>query len=44
VLEAAVWLLYVVPTMALFLHRIHARTHGNTPPEKPVAAVAGQAR
>ncbi|MFL6026193.1 MAG: iron uptake transporter permease EfeU [Friedmanniella sp.] len=44
VLEATVWLLYVVPTMALFLHRIHARSHAGTAPDKPVAAVAGQAR
>jgi high-affinity iron transporter len=35
VLEAAVWVLYVVPTMTLFLHEIHARTDA---PALPVAA------
>jgi high-affinity iron transporter len=36
VLEAAVWVLYVVPTMALFLRKISARTAATAPP----AAVA----
>jgi len=44
-LEAAAWLLYVVPTMALFLHKIHAR--GRTvhqPVPAPVPLSVGRTR
>ena len=45
VLEAAVWVLYVVPTMALFLRKISARTAATAPPaDTPVPATTGRTR
>ena len=38
-LEAAVWVAYVVPTMGLFLHRIHARTQAVARPATPAARI-----
>jgi high-affinity iron transporter len=45
-LEAAIWLAYVVPTMALFLRRIHARTQASAAPAAParIPASAGRTR
>jgi high-affinity iron transporter len=45
VLEAGVWVLYVVPTMALFLRSISARTATTAPPAAaPVPATPGRTR
>ncbi|GAA1429894.1 FTR1 family protein [Microlunatus lacustris] len=46
VLEAVVWVAYVVPTMALFLRRISARTSAAAPPAAaaPVPATTGRTR
>ena len=39
-LEAAAWLLYVIPTLTIFLFKVHRRTHTQPPKQTaPVAAV-----
>jgi high-affinity iron transporter len=43
-LEAAVWLLYAVPTMTVFWQRIRARSQPQTRPVAPVAVPAGRTR
>jgi high-affinity iron transporter len=43
-LEAAVWLIYVIPTMTLFLRKIHARNAARPAAPTPVPAAAGQVR
>ncbi len=44
VLEATVWVLYVIPVMALFLHKIQARTPATRQPAPRVPASAGRTR
>jgi high-affinity iron transporter len=44
ILEAAVWLLYVIPTMALFLRKIRTRSAARPAASAPVPATVGQAR
>ncbi len=44
VLEATAWVCYFVPTMAVFLHRVHARSHVAPRPAAPVAVPAGRTR
>jgi len=40
--EAAAWLLYAVPTMTVFLHRIQHRAHAPSPPAPVLAASTGR--
>ena len=42
VLEASVWLLYVVPTMTVFLRQVLARPHAQPRPVAPVPVSAGR--
>ena len=44
VLEAAAWLLYAVPTMTVFLHRVRARSTPQPRPAAPVPVPAGRTR
>lgn len=44
VLEAAAWLLYAVPTMTVFLRRVHARSTAAPQPAAPVSVPAGRTR
>ena len=41
-LEAAAWLLYAVPTMAIFLYRIRQRSHAPSRPAPVLAASTGR--
>jgi high-affinity iron transporter len=44
VFEATAWVCYFVPTMTVFLLRVHARTHPQPRPAAPVAVSAGRTR